>query len=188
MIYISAGHRGPGTGATGYIDEGAETIDLRNDIIIQMMDGTAGNANMRHDNDRAQLAAVVQDVNRWCTDRERDFAIELHFNASSDPAAHGTECIIADRHSRRSEQIAAALNAAICQVLCTHDRTRGVGYKTESSSARGRLGFLSQTSCPAVILEVCFVSSRADAETYQANKEQLASRLADVLRALASDR
>lgn len=185
MIYISAGHRGPKTGAVGIIDEGAETIDLRNDIIIHMMSGTASNANMRHDNDRAQLAAVIQDVNRWCTDRGRDFAIELHFNASTNPAAHGTECIIADKHSRRSEQIAKRLTDTICQVLGTMDRTHGRGYKTESQSARGRLGFLSETRCPAVIVEVCFVSSEADCTAYQANRDRLAESIAKTLRTLS---
>lgn len=185
MIYISAGHRGPKTGATGLIDEGRETIRLRNALVERMMMETASNANIRTDEDGAELAAVIRDVNRWCGDASRDFAVEIHFNSAADPQANGTECIIADRHSRRSEEIARAVNETICRVLGTRDRTNGRGWKTEGQSARGVLGFVRQTKCPAVIVEVCFVGSAGDVRAYYGKFSELADKLAETLRGIS---
>lgn len=196
MIYISAGHRGPGTGATGYIDEGAETIRLRNMIIERLMDISTGNANLpvenaptldaaiHADEDRAALNNVIRDVNRWCINPETDYAVELHFNSYRTNTARGVEALVSDRAGSRARRIADALAANVAAVLCIPNR----GVRSETQSRRGRLGFVSDTRCPAVILEVCFASNRQDSEAYLAHREQLADRLADVLRALSSAR
>ena len=55
---LIAGHRGPGTGAVGYIDEGAETIWLRDRIEYFLC--TKYNIVPLVDNDNATLNEVVK--------------------------------------------------------------------------------------------------------------------------------
>ena len=59
MIAVIAGHRGPKTGAVGYIDEGKETIEFRNLILKQLIEnGTP----FIYEGEKDSLQKVVSDM------------------------------------------------------------------------------------------------------------------------------
>lgn len=180
MIYIAAGHRGPGTGANGYLDEGKETIRLRNAITARL-NTLAHDLAICEDNDDAQLSAVIRDVNKRCKNTRKDLAVEIHFNSSSRKDARGVETVVADKHSIRSHEFAIDLNRATVEALGIPDRTRGRGYRTESEIGRSGLAFVENTKCPACILEICFVSNKEDADAYRANFDRLVDSLCEAI-------
>lgn len=185
MIYISAGHSGLGTGVHGLIDEGMEAIKMRNQIVAELTSLGVPETDIAMDNDQAPLKKVIADVNQRCKHKSKDIAIEIHFNAAAlktDTEANGTETVVADTHSDKSEKIAIDLNRVITETLGTTDRTKGRGFKTEKDTSHKKLGFLRDVKCPSVIAEICFVRNQEDVTKYKANRERLCLRIAETLK------
>ena len=57
----------------------------------------------------------------------------------------------------------------------------GCGFINRGGKKRSDLYFLNNTDEPAILLEVCFVDSSADAEIYRAQFEQICDAIANVL-------
>lgn len=185
MIYISAGHSGLGTGVHGLIDEGMEAIRMRNKIAADLAGLGVQEADIAMDDDQAPLKKVIADVNQRCRNKDKDIAIEIHFNAAAlktDTKANGTETVVADTHSDKSERIAIDLNRVITDTLGTTDRTKGKGFKTEKDTSHKRLGFLRDVNCPSVIAEICFVRNIEDVNAYKAKRDELCLAIATTLK------
>lgn len=100
-------------------------------------------------------------------------AVEIHFNAATNPAATGVETIALSK----DKALAQRISKGIANVLGM--RLRGdAGYIDQSKSARGKLGFVS---AGGLIIEVCFISNPTDLSIYQAKKWLVASAIADAL-------
>ena len=104
------------------------------------------------------LRARVDDANAWGA----DYFISIHTNASSNPAASGTEAFAYSEPSR-----AFSLGEDIVEgiVNVTGLRNRGV-------VARPGLYVLRRTNMPAVLVEMGFISNPEDAEL-MANSPEL---------------
>lgn len=87
-------------------------------------------------------------------------AIEIHFNASDNPAARGVECISLPKLRTLSQHI----SAGIATVLGSKVRGAG-GWIDQTKSARGRLAFVE---AGGIIVEVCFLTSPQDMAAYDA--------------------
>ncbi len=170
-VYIIAGHRGAHTGASGIIDEGAETIRLRNAIADELR---RRRVTARTDKDGAELAAVVKAINSEAV--PADIAVDIHFN-SFDGAAHGTEVLHRMRPTDTEIQLAEDMLHATTATLGTKNR----GVKRESAGQHSRLAMLSGVRCNSVLVEVCFCDSADDCAKYTANRDALIKAYADVL-------
>lgn len=170
-LFLTAGHNGPGSGANGYIDEGAETIALRDDIVKAI----AGRVQVITDRNADKLPIVL----KWLQTLvgEKDLLVEIHFNASANATTGGTETLIPDAFTTTENSIALRLNNVITRTLTTKNR----GIKTEKDSAHGVLGILRQPRCHNILIEVCFVSSKTDADLYTAHRAELVRNLAGEL-------
>lgn len=158
---------GKGTGAhSEYGDEGVLAAELR-DMVKGRTSGMVVT-----DTDSMTLSQVVASVNR--TMGSGDLAVELHFNAAGNVLANGCEAVVADAAGGASKLYAKKLGELVSGTLGVRNR----GVKTESQSARGRLAFVRETRCAAVILEICFLSNKEDMEKYKACKTMLADKLA----------
>ena len=100
-----------------------------------------------------------------------DMAVEFHCNAFSDPRATGVETLQGPQRQELGEEICKALAEAL--------GLRSRGAKPETSGQHSRLGFIS--SGGGVIVELFFISNPKDLENYQANKDEAARRVAEVL-------
>jgi len=169
-VYLSAGHnvvKGKGNGAHSiYGDEGVLAAELRDMISARMKE-------VCNDADTMPLGGVVRDVNKRIG--RAGLAVELHFNSSANAEAHGAEAVVANNASSLSKKYAGELAALVADVLEITNRK----VKTEGQSQHSRLAFVHDTHCPAVILEICFLSNAKDMERYMFCKEKLAERLAE---------
>lgn len=155
--FINAGHRGAKTGAIGYIDEGAEAICLRQLIAAQLKQ--TGSVVIT-DDDKAQLSSVVKTINAKCT--PDDVCIDLHFNASSNKEARGSECFVRVGSSKKERELAKEISSRIAAVLQTKDR----GAKEDNQGAHTRLAMCRDINCTAVLIEVCFVTNPDEVGKY----------------------
>lgn len=170
-VFLIAGHNGSGTGANGFIDEGRETVILR-DLIAENLK-EMGIVAIKDDN-LTPLTKVVQWLRNKIT--KRDICIDIHFNASSNKFANGTEVFIPTKNTSDEVELADMFRRTLSKVF----KDRGVSL--ESKSYHGKIAMLSGFDCCNVLLEICFVSNKTDADTYNLYKKELAYELAlDIL-------
>lgn len=170
-VFLTAGHRGEKTGAVGYIDEGAEAIELRNLIKTYIGD----KLEVIVDNRFAKLSEVIKHVNRHAI--PNDIVIDLHFNSFSKSTANGTEVLIPDNPSKIEESVAKKLTEITAETLSIKNR----GVKKANSSQHSRLAMLQNVNCNTMIFEVCFISNKNDSERYKLQREVLAENIANYL-------
>lgn len=103
--------------------------------------------------------------------------LDIHFNASTDTSATGTEMIVANNASKLSIAMAQDLAEGTACILGVKNR----GVKTESETARGKIGILNLGAGIAVLAELCFISNKEDMSKYESCKEELAKFFAQVL-------
>lgn len=181
-IFIEAGHsqKDPGASGNGY-READLTSELRNMIAIRLK--ALGIKAVRLDNDAHDLATVLKEFNPG----PDDLLLSLHFNAGP-PTAVGTEAFVRKGTAKtsRAALIARDLVKAVHEVASFPLRSGSTslalapGVKAETESPRQRLAILHE--CPnAVLLEVCFISSRNEILKYQQAKQALVNAISDVL-------
>ena len=170
-IYLIAGHNGSGSGANGFIDEGKETIILR-DLIAEKLK-EMGIVAIKDDN-LTPLTKVVQWLRSKIT--KRDICIDIHFNGSSNKLANGSEVFIPTKNTSDEVELANMFKKTLSKVF----KDRGVSL--ESKSYHGKIAMLSGFDCCNVLLEICFVSNKLDSVNYFENREIIAYELAvDIL-------
>lgn len=171
MLTISAGHYGKGTGASGYMDEGEETV-----LVVQELGNKLQQKGIKvttiidkqSKSQKQNLAYLVKRHN--ATVRELD--VSIHFNSarSKQKEGIGTEVLyvnptISPFAEKMSSEIAKA----------------GM-FKNRGAKHRTNLAFLNGTTKKAIIIEICFVNSEQDAKLYQSNKDQIIEGIAETLR------
>lgn len=102
--------------------------------------------------------------------------VDHHFNASLNTSATGTEVIVANNANANSKALAKELANGTARILGIANR----GVKTESATARGRIGILNLKAGIACLVEICFISNANDMKKYEDNKDALAKFYADV--------
>lgn len=172
-IIVSAGHTNVpgldrGASGNGFI-EGELTVELR-DLIIKELKLLG--ANYLTDDNRNALAQTLA----WLRGKysNKDILVDLHWN-SGQPQANGSEVFIPDNPS----QFEAFLGNALLQGICSFGfKSRGV--RPESESARKRLGWM-RPNAENILIELCFLSNALDMKLYQANKLNIAKKIANTL-------
>ena len=170
-VFLIAGHNGARTGANGFIDEGKETIILRDLIAKNLYE--MGIVVIKDDN-LTPLTKAVQWLRNQIT--KKDVCIDIHFNASTNNSANGSEVFIPTKNTSDEVELANMFRESLSKFF----KDRGVSL--ESKSYHGKIAMLSGFDCCNVLLEVCFVSNKNDADTYNLHKIELAYELAlDIL-------
>ncbi|HBF8241113.1 TPA: N-acetylmuramoyl-L-alanine amidase [Clostridioides difficile] len=164
-IAIVPGHTlsGKGTGATGYIDEGKENRILTDLIVKWLKQGGATVYTGKVDKSNNYLAEQCEIANR----QNVDVAVQIHFNADHTTLnSMGTETIY---KTNNGKIYADRVNTKLATVF----KNRGA-----KSDVRG-LYWLSHTKAPAILIEVCFVDSKADTDYYIRHKDIVAKLIAE---------
>ena len=184
MIILVAGHTGAQTGAIGVntsnygkIDEGYETIWLRNRV-AQILNEKYGCYVLLDDN-KDKLAVVIQKIKSVVN--KDDVCIELHFNSAKNSTACGTEVILSENPTDEEVKIGVQLLNTTAHALGTNVRS----IKTERQTPHNQLAIL-HLPCSSIILEVCFCSNLHDSEIYFHNREKLAAALAKQIALIAN--
>lgn len=169
-LYSSAGHYNKDSGAIGVNGrkESIEAIDFR-DLVNKELKRLG--KNVVQDNDNDTLGQYLSKINPT----DGDVVVEFHFNAFNGKAT-GTEVLIPNDANKRSKDMAKELVDGYARIMGIPNR----GVKTESQSARGRLGLMRKKG--AVCLpEICFIDNPKDMGAYDRNKVNLACFTAQVM-------
>jgi hypothetical protein len=154
-IVISSGHGQLVRGASGYLDEVDEARKVVEQVAANLMSRGIGVITF-HDNTSTSQSENLETIVNFHNAQTRDLDVSVHFNAyetTSKPM--GTEVLYVTQH-----ELATTLSEAIC---------RGGKFVNRGPKKRTDLYFLNNTSKPAVLIEVCFVDSSADANLYRSH-------------------
>lgn len=180
-IYISAGHsnsvgKDRGASGNGYI-EGELAVEFRNLLTCELE--ALGLKPIVDQND----SILKQSINFFQNlTTNKDIVLDIHWNAAT-PAATGTETLIPSDPTQFEINLSSVISKCISDTLKIPMRGSYKGHKgvkTEAESHHGRLGWMRLTG-ENILLEVCFITSKSDMDSYQANKEILAKEIAKIL-------
>lgn len=178
-IIVVAGHtnvQGLDQGASGNgYSEGELTVEFR-DLVISELDKLGVKA--KTDSNRNALAQTLQ----WLKANlfsSKTICLDIHWNAGP-AAAKGSEVIVPNVSSDYEKKLAEALLKVLVDVGF---KSRGI--KPESETARKTLGWMRPVA-ENVLIEICFISNATDMKLYQANKQTIAKRIANVLKTFSN--
>ena len=148
-IVINAGHTkiGTGRGASGHLNESAETRKIAYELMKLLADSPHEVIPAVYDKSANNLKEAVQLANN----KAADLFISIHLNAGG-----GSGC---EAYTWRGEQVAQAVKA--CSYL------KKLGFKNRGIKDGSGLYVIKHTKCPAILIEVCFVDNKADADLYK---------------------
>jgi N-acetylmuramoyl-L-alanine amidase len=166
-VVISSGHGKYIRGASGYIDEVNEARRVVEQV-AEYLSAADVEVTTYHDNVSTTQSENLTRIVDFHNSKSRDLDVSVHFNAyqtTSKPM--GTECLYVTQNELAAE-VAEAISVAGDLI------NRGPKYRSD-------LKFLNATEEPAILIEVCFVDSSADANTYQHHFETICRAIAETL-------
>ena len=163
-VILSAGHGAKVSGANGFIKEHDEAVRLGKRVVEILGKEAVFYQEKTATTQRQNLSNIVA----YHNSKSRVLDVSLHFNSAS-AAATGSECLYLNP---KLKNLSAKMSKAMSGAMGIRDR--GPQYRSE-------LYFLRNTNKPAILLEVCFVSSKKDSDAYKKNFEKLAQAIAKVL-------
>lgn len=168
QFVISSGHGKNVQGAIGILNEVDEARKVVNRVYEILTNSFNGVGFKFHDDtsttQNQNLAAIVN----YHNSKTRILDISVHFNSAT-ATATGSECLYYSE---------ATLSAKMSKAMAT-----ALGITDRGAKERKELYFLLNTSKPAILLEVCFVTSDKDATAYRGNFEALCQAIAKVIAA-----
>lgn len=162
-IAIAGGHSKKAPGASGYLDE--YKCDRNYVARLKVALEEAGHTVVDCSNEKATANEELAEEVRLANDSKADWFIAIHFNASGG-AGTGTECWYYTGNDQ-GYNMAKELSKNVSEALGLRDR----GAKATTS-----LYVVKRTDMPAVLLEVCFVDNKKDAEAWNSTSWKLLTR------------
>lgn len=172
LILVSAGHstvppKDPGA-CSGGVQEAAIAVEMRDRVAKILRDDYR--LNVIEDgadgiNEPLKKALLLA--------RKSNIAVEFHMNGNDNPQASGVECLSKPARRALAEDISAAI------VAVTGSRLRGArGWLNQNGGQHHRLAF-----CQAggVIVELGFISNRAELDQILAKRAEIAEAIAAVI-------
>ena len=164
-VILSAGHGAKVSGANGFIKEHDEAVRLGKRVVEILGKEAIFFEEKTATTQRQNLSNIVA----YHNSKARALDVSLHYNSAASSAATGSECLYLNP---KLKNLSAKMSKAMAGAMGINDR--GAKYRPE-------LYFLRNTAKPAILLEVCFVSSKKDSDAYKKNFEKLAQSIAKVL-------
>lgn len=166
QVVISSGHGKYVRGASGILDEVDEARKVV-DRVAQELGARGIDVVTFHDDTSHDQNTNLNTIVNFHNNQDRDLDISVHFNAYEQvEKPMGTEVLYVTQSA-----LAAEMSAAIASV----------GFIDRGAKKRSDLFFLNNTDEPAILLEVCFVDSQADADIYGAKFSVICDSIANVL-------
>lgn len=164
-LFVSAGHSNTDPGAVGNGHTEADIVLPLRDLICDELENrvTYDRDGIRGQN--LPLRKAIEMASR------HDVAIELHCNAAANPTATGVETL--------SHPDDFPLGELICEAISDTLGIANRGAKDEGSGQHSRLGFVSRGD--GIIVELFFITNKADMAAYYRHKDALAQAVARVL-------
>ena len=148
-IVINAGHTkfSKGTGANGYLNESTETRKIAYEIMKLLADSKHEVIPAVFDRSANNLQEAVTLANN----KQADLFLSIHLNAGG-----GSGC---EAYTWKGQQVAQAVK--MCSYL------KKLGFNNRGVKDGSSLYVIKNTKCTAILIEVCFVDNKADAELFK---------------------
>lgn len=166
-IVISSGHGKYIRGASGYLDEVDEARRVV-EAVAEILRDMGVTVTTYHDDVSHEQSENLERIVDFHNSKSRNLDVSIHFNAyqtTSKPM--GSEVLYLTQNG-----LAAEIVDAIC---------RATGLVDRGPKYRGDLYFLNNTAEPAILIETCFVDSKADADIYRYKFAELCEAIAETL-------
>lgn len=153
QIVISSGHAAKVRGASGYIDEvdEARKVVERVASVLRVLNVPTITY---HDNISTSQSENLNRIVNFHNSKPRDYDISVHFNAyETTDKPMGCEVLYVSQ-----EKLADTVVDNIC---------KAAPFINRGPKKRTDLKFLNGTNKPAILIEVCFVDSKADVDIYK---------------------
>jgi hypothetical protein len=176
-IFISAGHFTGDSGAISVLGtkEADEMMKTRNFLLQELESrGLKKDIDFFSVPDTIDLGPSVKWINNLSD--SGDVAIELHGNDAS-ALARGTEAYYVEGNTRREADANMLLDALVLAVPGLQKRSA----KSDNQSQHPRLAFCRDVDIPSVLIELCFLTNRADMDLLTNQRSKFAKGLADGL-------
>lgn len=166
-IVISSGHGAKVAGAIGILNEHNEAVRVV-EKVAEYLRQLGVTVNTFHDNTSTNQSKNLATIVNFHNSKSRDLDVSIHFNAASrTDQPRGTEVLYYD-NAGLSSSLANAISGAS-------------GLKNRGGKQNKGLYFLSKTKKPAILIEVCFVDSSADAAIYNSHFDEICKGIAETL-------
>lgn len=148
-IVINAGHTktGAGTGASKYLNESTETRKIAYELLKLLADSKHEAMPAIFDRSGDNLKEAVTLSNN----EGADLFVSIHLNAGG-----GTGC---EAYTWRGQQVPEAVKA--CNNL------NKLGFRNRGVKNGSGLYVIKNTKCTAILIEICFVDNKADADLFR---------------------
>lgn len=168
-ITMSSGHGIYVSGANGYLNEVNEARRVV-DKVTEYLKELGVSVNKYHDNTSKTQSDNVNGIVAYHNKTSRDLDISVHFNASkTTDKPMGVEVL---HFTDSAKELAAKVSKAIAEAA---------GFKDRGPKKRTDLGFLKRTKQTAILIETCFVDSKADEELYNKYFDEICRTIAEAV-------
>jgi hypothetical protein len=165
-VVISSGHGLYVRGACGILDEVNEARVVV-DLVATMLEQRGVAVKIFHDNTSHSQNENLNTIVNFHNKQARQLDVSVHFNAYEQVSKPmGVEVLYVTQQS-----LAGKMSSAIASI----------GFINRGAKKRTDLFFLNNTTKPAILIEVCFVDSEADAGLYVNHLEAVCDKIADIL-------
>jgi N-acetylmuramoyl-L-alanine amidase len=163
-IVISSGHGKYIRGASGVLDE----VDEARKVVNHVGTLLGAGATEFHDDVSTSQSENLNRIIGYHNSLTRGLDVSVHFNAyNSTTSPMGCEVLYVSQYD-----LAKKVADAICAAS---------GLKNRGAKKRTDLAFLNKTEEPAILIEVCFVDSSADADIYRAQFEAICGAISEAI-------
>ena len=180
-VFIDPGHGGLDPGASGNDMKECNIVLEVSQLLAEILQKGGIDTRLSRTGDIAPTAEQRwQAANTW----KADIFLSIHVNAFNLPAANGTEVFFYNNPQQAQRTSDARRLAEILLLLFTErfgTTGRGIKLDTQSQHSSG-LGMLRNTTMPAVLFELAFITAGAeynDADILRNKKREMAQALAD---------
>ena len=168
-ITISSGHGLYVSGANGYLNEVNEARRVV-DKVAEYLKELGVEVTKYHDNTSKTQNTNVNGIVAKHNSTKRDLDISVHFNANkTTDSPMGVEVL---HYTDSAKDLAAKVSKAIA---------KAAGFKDRGPKKRTDLGFLKRTTETAILIETCFVDSKADEELYNKHFDEICRAIAETV-------
>lgn len=167
-ILVSAGHTlmGIGTGAVGFINESQENRVLAK-LIVEYLKKLGHEVDYHEVNNGSDY---INQQAKKANSKNYDLVVQIHFNASDNASANGTEVIYRSSKGKvYAQKVQDKLKTEFADRKIKHD----------INDLKRDLGWLRLTKPVAILVETCFVSNKNDANKYTSNRNKIAKLIAE---------
>jgi N-acetylmuramoyl-L-alanine amidase len=166
-VVISSGHGKHVAGATGFLNEVTEARRVVG-AVNQFLIAQGIWSTQFHDDTSTSQEENLETIVTVHNNYDRDLDVSVHFNAyETTDKPMGTEVLFVTQ-----DELAARMSAAI---------SAAGEFPNRGGKYRDNLYFLNNTNEPAILIEVCFVDSEADADNYRQFFEAICEAIGDVI-------